>query len=162
MKLTLTKGTGTGRTMLSSFDAALWDCGVSNYNLIFLSSIIPAHAQIVRERYITPEDEYGWRLYAVRAEIRSEVEGEYIGAGIGWCQGRDGRGLFVEHESKGENAKEVERVLRHDITRSLSDLRAVRGHTYTASSLEMELNVASVRGGPTCVIVLAVYASEPW
>ena len=41
MKIRLSSGRGEGPTPLAAFDAALLDAGVSNYNLLPLSSVIP-------------------------------------------------------------------------------------------------------------------------
>ena len=43
-------GVGSGRTILSSFDSALKDAGVYNYNLITLSSIIPPGSKVNKIR----------------------------------------------------------------------------------------------------------------
>jgi arginine decarboxylase len=44
LEIQVTTGTGEGPTPLAAFDAALLDAGVANYNLILLSSVIPAGA----------------------------------------------------------------------------------------------------------------------
>jgi arginine decarboxylase len=41
MQIHVSSGRGEGPTPLAAFDAALRDAGVSNYNLIALSSVIP-------------------------------------------------------------------------------------------------------------------------
>ena len=75
MKITITTGTGEGPTPLAAFDTALLNAGVANYNLIYLSSIIPPNSVIKRECYVTPPDEYGHRLYLVMACQRAEEPG---------------------------------------------------------------------------------------
>jgi arginine decarboxylase len=47
MRIQLVSGAGSARTQLAAFDAALVDAGISNYNLITLSSVIPAGAEII-------------------------------------------------------------------------------------------------------------------
>ena len=75
MRIPLVSGIGHGKTLLSSFDDALQRCGVCNYNLIPLSSVIPPRSEIVLvDRYATPPDEYGHRLYVVKADMRSDEE----------------------------------------------------------------------------------------
>src|SRR5689334_23537893 len=86
MKITITTGTGEGPTPLAAFDQALLDAGVANYNLIYLSSIIPPNSVIERGCYVTPPDEYGHRLYLVMASQRVEEPGTSAWAGIGWTQ----------------------------------------------------------------------------
>src|SRR6476620_11161811 len=102
MQIPLIAGVGVGSTLLSAFDDALRACGVLNYNLIPLSSVIPPASTVVPlARYFANPDEHGHRLYVVKAEMRSEEVGTQIGAGIGWYQWGDDRGVFVEHEAMG-------------------------------------------------------------
>ena len=116
-------GAGTGKTELSSFDSALNNLGVANYNLIPLSSIIPPQSKVVKvDRYQTPESEFGHRLYCVKAEMRSAIPGQFVGAIIGWYQYHDNRGLFVEHETVGSSKSEVENSLIELVQNSLNDL----------------------------------------
>src|SRR3989344_3563037 len=46
MLISLTYGKGTGKTELSAFDAALWDAGIGDFNLITLSSVIPPDSRV--------------------------------------------------------------------------------------------------------------------
>jgi arginine decarboxylase len=136
--------------------------GVCNYNLIVLSSVIPGGAEIVEiDKYSTPVEEWGHKLYVVRADIRSDKEGEFIGAGLGWYQLPDGRGVFVEHEEIGASEKEVSEKLDKDIRNTLSDLCKFRGIEVQESEFKTKVQVSQVKG-PTCALVLAVYKSEGW
>lgn len=161
MKIILTSGTGTGTTLLSSFDNALVNCGVANYNLIPLSSIIPPHTEIVEQKFVTPESEWGHKLYVVKAEMRSDVAGESIGAGIGWYM-IGNKGMFVEHETKGSSDDEVRNTLTQDITNSLKDLCKHRNIPWDDKNLHMHLNATTVNNTPTTTLVLAVYQAEGW
>lgn len=69
MQIFVTTGTGDGPTPLAAFDAALINAGVANYNLLYLSSVIPADAVIQRAKYVAPPDEYAYRLYLVYGAI---------------------------------------------------------------------------------------------
>lgn len=162
MQIIITTGKGEGKTTLSAFDAALHDAGVSNYNILVLSSVIPPQAQLVRKKFVTPEEDYGHRLYVVRAEMRSEKLGEWIGAGIGWYQLPTGAGLFVEHEETGHSQEEVETLVKRKITDSLSDLCKTRGYEYSESMIDMELSFTQVHEKPACAMVIAVYQSQGW
>ena len=96
---------GEGPTKLAAFDAALCDAGVANFNLIYLSSVIPPHSdiQVSVDGSVRVEGEWGDRLYVVMAEQRTDVMGEEAWAGVGWVQQEhDGRGLFVEHHGFSE------------------------------------------------------------
>lgn len=162
MKITITSGKGTGETLLSAFDAALFDCGVSNYNLLYLSSIIPPQTTIVTEKYKTPEEEYGNRLYVVKAEKRSSVQGEWLGAAVGWYQRADNGGVFVEHSATGNSEKQVREILQSDINRSLTDLSRLRKFTFEQKDFHIQMEVAQVLAHPTCVISMAIYKAESW
>lgn len=162
MNIHITSGFGTGKTLLSSFDAALQAVGVSNYNLIQLSSVIPPHAKIIKKKYTTSPEEYGHKLYVVKAEMRSDSNGEWIGAGVGWFQLPDGSGLFVEHEGKASSEEEMRKKLTEDITNSLQDLCMFRNYLVKDGDIHMKLSITQIKEKPTTVLVLAVYQSEGW
>ena len=162
MVITITTGQGYGRTTLSAFDAALKDAGVYNYNLITLSSIIPPGTAIKIRTFNAPLDEYGNKLYVVRAEMRSRESGKYIGAALGWYQLPDGRGVFVEHEEIGETKDAVEADLIKEVKNSLSDLCKYRNFRATEQDMKMKMSVMKVTDSPACSLVIAVYKSETW
>jgi arginine decarboxylase len=163
MLIKVVKGVGTAKTLLSSFDAALKDAGVYNYNLITLSSVIPPYSVIMEENnYQTPPDEWGHKLYVVKADIRSEESGKYLAAGIGWYQLDDGRGVFVEHEIKGETRVAVESEIKERIRNSIKDLCEFRGLKFEEKRFNSAVSLAQVKGKPTSVLVLAIYKSEGW
>lgn len=163
MEIKVVCGKGSGKTTLSAFDSALKDAGVYNYNLITLSSIIPPHARVSKiSRYKTPLQEYGHKLYVVKAEIRSEEVGKFIAAGVGWYQIEDGRGIFVEHEIKGETRVAVESEINLRIKNSLKDLAKFRGIKFDESKIRFAMSLTQIKDHPTCVLVIAVYQSEGW
>ena len=93
----VTNGIGEEPTPLAAFDQALISAGVAHYNLIVLSSMIPAGCVVRRTKYITKADEYGYRLYLVMARSEEQQKGKSAWAGLGWAQDQNtGRGLFVE------------------------------------------------------------------
>lgn len=69
-------GTGTGPTALAAYDAALADAGVHNYNLIRVSSVVPAESRI--EVLDTAPDlgPAGNRLTVVEARTTTEIDGD--------------------------------------------------------------------------------------
>jgi arginine decarboxylase len=161
----LVSGIGRARTLLSSFDAALKACGVHNYNLIALSSVIPPRSAIVEvDRYAQPAtaDEHGHRLYVVKADARAEEPGQAVGAAIGWYRWGDDRGVFVEHELIGVSRAGVEAELRCRVEASLADLCAFRDIPFAPCRIGMRLTSAAVEREPTTALVLAVYRAEPW
>lgn len=163
MNIKVVKGVGVGKTTLSAFDAALKDAGVYNYNLIALSSIIPPGSKVTKEgQYKTPDEEYGHRLYIIRAEIRSQEIGKYIAAGLGWYQIDDGRGVFVEHEIIGETKVAVESEIMQRIKNSLRDLCDFRGFKFEDKRAKATVSISRIKDRPTSVLVLAVYQSQGW
>ncbi len=163
MDIKVVCGIGSGKTILSAFDSALKDAGVYNYNLITLSSIIPPGSKVSRiRRYKTPVSEYGHKLYLVKAEYRSEEVGKFIAAGIGWYQLEDGRGIFVEHEIKGETKVAVESEINLRIINSLKDLAKFRNIKFNESNIKSTISLTQIKDHPTCVLALAVFQSESW
>jgi arginine decarboxylase len=163
MRIPIVSGIGRASTLLSSFDDALRACGVLNYNLIPLSSVIPPAAEVVPlERYATQLDEHGHRLYVVKADMRSDQGGVVIGAGIGWYQWGDGRGVFVEHETTAATREAAATELDYRICHSLRDLCDARDVPFKSSQMRSKVTIAEVDDQPTSVLVLAVYHSEPW
>jgi arginine decarboxylase len=156
-------GAGTGKTELSSFDSALNNIGVANYNLIPLSSIIPPQSKVVKiDKYQTPESDFGHRLYCVKAEMRSSIPNQYIGAAVGWYQYHDNRGLFVEHETVGNSHAEVEQSLTELIQNSLNDLCDFRKVPFQKQNINYSLAITQVQSQPAAALVIAIYQSESW
>lgn len=96
-------GTGTGPTELAAYDAALVDAGVGGYNLVRLSSVIPAGAQ-VRVLEAAPDlGPTGGRLSVVEAGVAAP---DRVGATLSWARAGDGRGIFYETAATGDGALE--------------------------------------------------------
>jgi arginine decarboxylase len=155
VQITITTGTGHGPTPLAAFDAALRDAGIANYNLIYLSSVIPTGCVLERAKYRTPIQEYGHRLYIVMARQDAQVAGETAWAGLGWTQEEaTGRGLFVELH--GASRPQLEQ----DIQATLRSMIASRSLDY--GPIETELSGIECRGEPVCALAIAVCKSEGW
>jgi arginine decarboxylase len=163
MKLHMMTGVGRGSTTLSAFDAALYDGGVHNYNLIQLSSVIPPGTTVVQKKLYCPErDQHGDRLYVVMAQERTDRPGTAVAAGIGWYQWGDERGVFVEHETIGSDQKTAEANVRGQILASLRDLCFVRGVPFCQHQAGVRIRSAAFDGSPTAALVVAVYGAESW
>ncbi len=163
MKISVVSGVGQAETLLSSFDDALQKCGVYNYNIIALSSVIPPKSEvIVQEFYTSPPKEYGHRLYVVKADMRSAEAGKVIAAGVAWYQWGDNRGVFVEHETIGSTSHGVEEEMDFRMTHSIKDLCTFRGIPFEESKMGKKVSIAQVKDHPTSVLVLAVYKAERW
>ena len=159
----IVESAGEGSTLLSAFDNALQNAGVSNYNLIRLSSIIPPNSKVTKiPHYQTPPAEFGYKLYNVMAEMRSSEAGKYLAAGIGWYQLDDNRGFFVEHELIGETNIAVKSEIDQRIRNSLRDMCKFRKIEFNNKSVKTAISIVKVKNKPACALVLAVYKSESW
>ena len=155
MEIYLSTGIGEGPTPLAAFDAALINAGIANYNLIVLSSVIPARSVMRRTKYVAKADEYGYRLYLVMARHEEQQAGKSAWAGLGWTQEpRSGRGLFVEMH--GSDRDSVQR----DIHVTLESMIASRPLPYC--SIESQVVGIECRDKPVCALSVAVYQSQGW
>ncbi|ACQ79119.1 Pyruvoyl-dependent arginine decarboxylase [Beutenbergia cavernae DSM 12333] len=153
----ISTGTGSGRTTLSAFDAALRSAGVADFNLLRLSSIIPPGSTVLE---VGAADQlsgaHGDRLYCVYAEAHAELPHHEAWAGIAWAIALDGSGggLFVEHE--GPSREQVDR----DLTATLEDLVDRRGGGYEIAG--RAITSAMCETEPVCAVVIASYAARGW
>ncbi|MFC7140364.1 pyruvoyl-dependent arginine decarboxylase [Halosimplex aquaticum] len=111
-------GSATGPTAMSSFDAALAEAGVHNYNLVTLSSVIPADARLESVGTAPDLGPAGEALYAVvgRETLIPGVDGEAC-AGLGWVRSESGRGLF--YEASGTDPDAVGRAVEAGLRRGM-------------------------------------------
>ena len=163
MEIIVTSGFGRGKTLLSAFDRALQICGVYNYNLITLSSIIPKGSKITKvNRYKPQKEEYGYKLYAVKWDVRSREAGKVIAAGLGWYQTDDGSGVFVEHDASGYNLKRVEKEIMGKIDRSVRDLCTFRNIPFEKPRMNYSIAIGKVQKEPSCALAIAAFKVESW
>ena len=129
MEVLVSSGVGRGETTLAAFDNALHHAGISNFNLIQLSSVVPLGWEVrVVEKYVPERDSWGAKLYVVLAEARTSHAPATIGAGVGWYISPEGRGLFVEHASErhGLDAASMEALIMHELEKSMRGLCETR------------------------------------
>lgn len=165
MKIFLASGTGYGNTTLSAFDAALKEAGIHNFNLLQLSSVIPTGAEVkVVPHYCPDPGEHGYLLYVVLAETRTDRAGTSIGAGLGWYQLDDGRGVFAEHSEQAEGLEpaEVERRVTNMLRSTVRDLCSHRGWKFDERLLHNQVASCHVDEQPASALVAAVYESRPF
>lgn len=115
----LTCGRGEGLTPLNAFDAALWDAGVGDLNLVKVSSILPP-----RCREDSTPLESGSIVPAAYAYIIGDIPGEVISAAVavGVPEDPDKPGLIMEYSAKGHR-DEAEAIVR----RMVEEGMAMRG-----------------------------------
>lgn len=88
-------GTGSGPTALAAYDAALAGAGVENYNLVTVSSIVPANVTVESVGTAPDLGPVGNRLTVVEARATVGADGGEAAAGLAWAVG-PGPGLFYE------------------------------------------------------------------
>lgn len=156
MQIQLSKGVGMGPTEISAFDQALVKAGVANYNLVYLSSVLPPKSDV---KIVTkpPKIDGSWgdRLYLVMAQMRTSHRNQEVWAGIGWIQDpKTKQGLLVEHEGHSETE------VRADITSSLAALAENRNMTF--SPPQMLVVGTKCVDLPVCALAVAVFESTTW
>jgi arginine decarboxylase len=67
-KVFLTKGVGKHKEKLASFELALRDAGIADYNIVRVTSILPPHAQLISKEKGIQNFKPGQIIYCVMAE----------------------------------------------------------------------------------------------
>jgi arginine decarboxylase len=155
-------GSATGPTAMSSFDAALAEAGVQDYNLITLTSVIPPDATVEAVGTAPSIGSTGEGLYCVQARktLVPGAEGEVV-AGLGWARDASGRGLF--YEASGTDSEAV----RGAVDRGLSHGMALRDWTAAEREVAVEAAPTSTDVHATAVTLAAygdpqsLFATKP-
>lgn len=100
----LTRGVGRHREKLASFELALRDARIAEYNLVRVSSIFPPHCKLVSRREGLKKLSPGQVLYTVVAESATNEPHRLIASSIGVAIPRDRShyGYLSEHHSYGQ------------------------------------------------------------
>lgn len=103
-RIFLTKGVGKHREKLSSFEMALRDAGIAEYNLIRVSSIFPPGCRVISKRAglgsLTP----GQIVPCVMSQCETNEPHRLIAASVGLAIPKDSTryGYLSEHHSYGQ------------------------------------------------------------
>jgi len=155
MRIFVTWGSGEATTELSAFDAALYDAGIANYNLIPLSSVIPENSDIIVGKINRNKEDHGYRLYVVISRRIETSVGRKAVSGLGWLQKEgNGKGLFAEKEGNDEI------VVKDMLEKILEDFQITREDEYERK--EIKINSIECKEKPVCSVVCAVFKSEKW
>jgi arginine decarboxylase len=156
MQIQVSEGVGTGPTELSAFDQALVKAGVANYNLIYLSSVLPPDSDIAFSKNPKhPGGTWGDRLYVVMAQKRTSQRNQEVWAGIGWIQDPETKhGLLVEHE--GNSEAEVKADIEHSLKALAENRRMEFGPP------QMHIVGTKCLDYPVCALVVAVFEPAEW
>lgn len=108
-KMFFTKGVGRHKEYLTSFEMALRDAGIAEYNLVTVSSIFPPNCKrISREegkKYLSP----GQVVFCVMARLATNEPNRLVCASIGLAQPSDTNqyGYLSEHHPYGETEQKA-------------------------------------------------------
>jgi arginine decarboxylase len=102
MKIRVVRGSAVAPTKMASYDAALADANIHNYNLIHVSSVIPADATVEFVDTAPDLGSVGDELTVVEARATSAAQS--VSAALAWAESEEGPGLF--YEAAGEESPE--------------------------------------------------------
>jgi arginine decarboxylase len=106
-KLFFTKGVGSHKAELRSFELALRDAGIEKCNLVRVSSILPPGCQIISRNEGLKELVPGMVTFCVMARCSSNEPHRLIAASIGSASptDRNAYGYLSEHHAYGQTEK---------------------------------------------------------
>jgi len=104
-KAFLTKGVGRHKEKLTSFEMALRDAHLANFNLVRVSSIFPPHCDLLDREEGLSQLRPGQVVFAVIAESSTNEPSRLVAASIGLAMPADAshHGYISEHHSYGQN-----------------------------------------------------------
>jgi arginine decarboxylase len=139
---------------MAAYDAALAGANVHDYNLVTVSSVIPAGPDLEAVGTAPDLGPAGQRLTVVQSrETAAPGASTPAVAGIGWARSASGRGIF--YEATGEDADAV----RQRIEDGLAHGRSLRDWAFT----ERDVLVRETPPDPeafTTTVVCAVYGES--
>lgn len=144
-------GTGRGPTEVSAYDAALADANVHNYNLVHVSSVVPADATVESVEAAPDLGDTGGKLTVVEGTA-TKAGPTVVSAALGWATG-DGPGLFYE-AAGGTDTETVETRVRKGLEAGL-ELRDWDIDETQVQSVSIEAEA----GEYAAATVLGVYGS---
>ncbi|MFC6961667.1 pyruvoyl-dependent arginine decarboxylase [Halocatena marina] len=163
-------GAAHAPTAMASYDAALAEANVHNYNLVHVSSVIPSNATVEAVGTAPNLGPVGEQLTVV--ESRETVSEGLAVAGLGWASEPSGRGIF--YEAGGTDPDDVETRIERGLTagRTLRDWQftdegrkiVTANNDESKSSDRSETGAKTVSeqstSGYTTAVVLAVYGDS--
>ncbi|HRY60236.1 MAG TPA: arginine decarboxylase, pyruvoyl-dependent [Patescibacteria group bacterium] len=107
-KVFFTKGIGSHKDKLASFEAALRDAGIQACNLVYVSSILPPKCKIISREAGLKELKPGQITFCVMARMETDEPNRVISSAIGLAvpKEKNNYGYLSEHHCYGVEAKE--------------------------------------------------------
>jgi len=147
-------GTGTGPTATSSYDAALAAANVHNYNLMTVSSVVPADTPIEVVGTAPDLGPAGNRLTVVQGRQTVPPDrGQPPVVGLGWARDRSGRGIF--YEASGTDRESVRATVEAGLSRGTE----LREWSFIEEDCLLR-DGADDPGGYTTAVICAVYGQS--
>ena len=103
---------------LNAFDLALLGAGLSEQNLVAVSSVLPAGIEQVEPREMT----MGAVTFCVLSQMRGRG-GDRVAAGIAYAMRKDGKGGYVAEGHLHGSAQS----LREELSRKMTEMSRIRG-----------------------------------
>lgn len=105
----MVKGVGKERERLASFEMALRDAKIAEYNLVKVTSIFPARCKVIPPAQGVKKIKAGQIMFVVLAESSTNEPNRLIAASIGVAipKDPDQYGYLSEHHSYGETSLKV-------------------------------------------------------
>lgn len=145
-------GSAAGPTATAAYDAALAEANVHDYNLITVSSVIPAEPAVERVGTAPDLGPAGNGLTVVQSrETLPPGAEEPAVVGVGWVRSESGRGLF--YEESGADRESVAATIREGLA---------AGERLREWSFDDEPTIQTERVDPrpdayACAVVVAAY-----
>ncbi len=108
-RLFLTKGVGKHREKLASYEAALRNARIAQFNLVSVSSIFPPRAKLISRSQGLKQLQPGQIVFCVMARNETDEPHRLIAASVGIAVPRDADryGYLSEHHSFGQKEREA-------------------------------------------------------
>lgn len=99
-----TKGVGKSRDYLSSFESALRNAGIAQFNIVSVSSILPPSCKIISKEKGLKKLKAGSIIFCVMSRIASDEPNRLIAASVGCAIPKDKKkyGYLSEHHGFGQ------------------------------------------------------------
>lgn len=144
MKVSITSGKAEGPTKLNAFDKALLDAGIGDVNLIKVSSIIPADAELIE----LPEFPVGEMVNTVLSYVSSDQEGDWLCAVIAVALSDD-LGCVVEHSGVNQDPEKV----KEEAVDMVKYMMRIRGKKINDLMIECQQHQVKSLGAAVAAVV---------
>ena len=103
----LTKGVGRHREKLSSFEMALRNAGIAEYNLVSVSSIYPPSCKIISRAQGKKLMDPGQIVHVVMSRQETDEPNRLVAASVGMAMPKDPKmyGYLSEHHTYGQKER---------------------------------------------------------